>query len=85
MLSGSNVGVIVFLSAVGLVVFAAVRAIWGLTRNTIELGASESWGRQLTSRRKKSGEEMSVLATASMAVTLFAAGIGVVVLLVYSF
>jgi hypothetical protein len=34
---------------------------------------------------EKDGEEMSVLATASMAVTLFAAGIGVVVLLVYSF
>ena len=41
-------------------------------------------GRQLTSRETKSGEEMSVRSAVTLVVTLFAAGIGVVVLLVYS-
>ena len=82
--SGLSVGLIVFLSAVGLVIFAAGRAFWELKRETVELSGGESWGRQLTSREKKNGEKMGVLSAAVMTMILFAAGIGVIVLLVYS-
>jgi hypothetical protein len=79
-----SVGVIVFLSAIGLVIFAAGRAFWELKRETIELSGGESWGRQLTSREKKSGEKMGAFSAAALTVILFTAGIGVIVLLIYS-
>jgi hypothetical protein len=82
--SGLSVGVIVFLSAVGLVIFAAARAFWELKRETIELSGGESWGRQLTSREKKNGEKMGVFSATALTMILFAAGIGVLVLLIYS-
>ena len=81
----SNIGVIVFLSALGLVAFAVVQAIWGLRRETLELDGGESWGRQLTSRKKKSGNEMRRPTTVALTLMLFVVGIGVFVLLVYSF
>jgi hypothetical protein len=64
---------------------AVVRGLWQMFSGTIELDAGGSWGRQATSRQKRSGEDMSGWAAAALAALWFAAAIAVIVLLVWWF
>jgi hypothetical protein len=82
---GANYGLVIAAAAVALVAFAVVRGLWQIFSGDIELDAGGSWGRQATSRQKRSGEEMSGWAAAALAALCFAAAIAVIVLLVWWF
>jgi hypothetical protein len=82
---GSNYGLVIAAVAVALVAFAVVRGLWQIFTGAVELDAGGSWGRQTTSRQKRSGEYMSGWAAAALAALCFAATIAVIVLLVWSF
>ncbi len=80
---GANYGLVIAAPAMGLVLFAVVRGLWQIW--AVELDAGGSWGRQATSRQKRSGEDMSGWAAAALAALCFAAAIAVMVLLVWWF
>jgi hypothetical protein len=72
-------------AAVALVAFAVVRGLRQIFSGAVELDAGGSWGRQATSRQKRSGEDLSGWAAgarAALAALCFAAAITVIVLLV---
>ena len=82
---GANYGLVIAAVAVALVAFAVVRGLWQIFRGTVELDAGGSWGRQATSRQKRSGKEMSGWGAGILAALCFAAAIVVIVLLVWWF
>jgi hypothetical protein len=82
---GANYGLVIAVAAVALVAFAVVRRLWRIFDGSVELDAGGSWGRQATSRQKRSGEDMSGWAAAALAALCFAAAISVIVLLVWWF
>jgi hypothetical protein len=82
---GANYGLVIAAAAVALVAFAVVRGLWRIFSGAAEVEAGGSWGRQATSRLKRSGEDMSGWAAAALAALCFAAAIAVIVLLVWWF
>jgi hypothetical protein len=82
---GANYGLVIAAPAVALVAFAVVRGLWQIFSGAVELDAGGSWGRQATSRQKRSGEDMSGWAAGALAALCFAAAITVIVLLVWWF
>ena len=82
---GANYCLVIAAAAVALVAFGVVHRLWQIFSGSVELDAGGSWGRQATSRRKRSGEDMSGRAAAALAAPCFAAGISVIVLLVWWF
>jgi hypothetical protein len=55
---GANYGLVIAAAAVAIVAFAVVRGLWQMFTGNVELDAGGSWGRQATSRQRRSGEEM---------------------------
>jgi hypothetical protein len=82
---GANYGLVIAAAAVALVLFAVARGLWQIFTGAVELDAGGSWGRQATSRQKRSGEDMSGWAAAGLAALCFAVAIAVLVLLVWWF
>ena len=82
---GANYGVLIAAAAVVLVAFAVVRGLWQIFSGTVELDSGGSWGRQATSRLKRSGGDMSGWSAAALAAVCFATGIAVIVLLIWWF
>jgi hypothetical protein len=56
---GWDFGLIAFIAAAALAVFAVVRGLWRVARGTVELDAGGSWGGQL------SGSKRTVLVNAA--------------------
>jgi hypothetical protein len=82
---GANYGLVIAAAAVALVAFAVVRGLWKVFSGAVELDAGGSWGRQATSRQRRSGKEMSGWVAGTLAALCFAAAIAVIVLLVWWF
>jgi hypothetical protein len=72
---GWDFGLIIFVAAAALVVFAVARGIWRIARGTVELEAGGSWGGQL------SGSTRTMLVNAALVVLVVA----IIVAVVWSF
>jgi hypothetical protein len=72
---GWDFGLIIFVAAAALAVFAVARGIWRIARGTVELEAGGSWGGQL------SGSKRTMLVNAALVVLVVA----IIVAVVWSF
>ena len=72
MLHGWDFGLIAFVAAAALALFAVARGIWRIARGSVELEAGGSWGGQL------SGSKRTVLVNAALVVLVIAIGVAVV-------
>jgi hypothetical protein len=69
---GWDFGLIVFVAAAALALFAVARGIWRVARGSVELEAGGSWGGQL------SGSKRTVLVNAALVVLVIAIAVAVV-------
>jgi predicted metal-dependent hydrolase len=49
-----DIASLVFIVVLAIVALAVLRGVWRLLRNDVQLDTSQSWGRQVFGRRKKS-------------------------------